>query len=459
MNLDIKDLLKESLSQLAPHRSAQGFRDIGTRLEGILRKANASLARVSVRAIEDRTAGSYFPSGRVSRDEYEDILNRMLTTILNAEDYRDGLFCRSTSPNWAHIQSAYVLLMLQQLKVPTGSWIVGDDTRSVEAVLRGLISGQHRDGSWGEDFYDTCFTLSAVLEYKNVYGSMNDFGSCTTKASEYITGEIQNALASQHEKEWFGAGFFGSALYLLGKHEGQLRQCTPRITAPLLQSMITDLLTAARTYYIEDGDVGHFVSDDRSQPTTPDEWHTAEMLLGLSYCRDKVDANTHAQITALIQRCLKWLDIQRKGRTLWCNNMGSRLSFIITGRVLHALAMVDDVAAGQAIGRLAPVLHQHMSASTSSDALICDLPVTINLMLGISAKASIGKKVNFDPLLATVLSQQIHEVLESIGSVKQHADAQAHTSRRNMIIFIVSVVLCIILLAIPAVLGVVKALK
>ena len=90
-------------------------------------------------------------------------------------------------------------------------------------------------------------------------------------------------------------------------------------------------------------DRAHFKSDLTSNPTTPDEWHTAEVLIGLHHSSSEFGSNT-----PIMSKCVKWLESRRGDRFLWCNDMGSRISFIITGRVLHALALVDPSKAGVA---------------------------------------------------------------------------------------------------------------
>ena len=105
--------------------------------------------------------------------------------------------------------------------------------------------------------------------------------------------------------------------------------------------------------------------------------------------------------------------------------MGSRISFIITGRVLHALALVDSSKAGAAIARLAPVLKHHQTSFACSTGLVYDLPVTINLMLGISAKTSVKKRTSQNQLQTAILATQMHDLLERVGKVKQAADKDA----------------------------------
>ena len=173
-------------------------------------------------------------------------------------------------------------------------------------------------------------------------------------------------------------------------------------------------------FYVEIGDHAYFKSDLTSHPTTPDEWHTAEVLIGLHYSSSELGSNA-----PIMTKCVKWLESRRGDRFLWCNDMGSRISFIITGRVLHALALVDPSKAGVAIGRLVPVLKHHQTDFACSAGLVYDLPVTINLMLGISAKPSVKKRTSQNQLQTAILATQMHDLLEHVGKVKQATDKYA----------------------------------
>lgn len=457
MNIDLKDHLKATLARLNPLEAARAFSNISAQLENLIRHTNEKVSRISANLIED-TQPIEIAGETVTAERYQDILNRMLTGILSSSDYRGGLFCGSTSPKWEDIQSAYILLMLHELQLPSGSWIVEDQVRSVEQIIVALIGVQRANGSWGEDFYDTCMCLSALLLYKGSHGSYDGFAGAISKGLRFVLDEIHSEFATQKLGEWYGAGFYGVAMYLCGRHASDIPVYGVKIAGEnSMKSLLLELLGKAKTFLVEeDGKLTYFKSDDTSQPTTPDEWHTAEMLIGLSYAAQLLDAKD--QIRELTTNCLRWLNVRLGSNRLWCHDMGSRLAFIITGRVLHALALTDDPSAGKAIAQLLPVLSEHEFAGPHSTGLICDLPVTINLMLGISARKSVQKRIDQNALQSVILAQFLHDAMEEAGRVKNEADKNALVHRKRVIWFTILIVVAFVILNLPALLPLLKSL-
>ncbi len=457
MNIDLKDHLKATLDRLNPLEAARAFSNISAQLENVIRHTNEKVSRISANLIED-TQPTEIAGEPVTAERYQDILNRMLTGILSSSDYRGGLFCASTSPNWEHVQSAYILVMLHELQLPSGSWIVEDQVRSVEQIIVGLIGAQRANGSWGEDFYDTCLCLSALLLYKGSHGSLDGFARAISNGLRFVLDEIRSDFATQKLREWYGAGFYGVAMYLCGRHASDIPAYGVGIVdEKSVKTLIVELLAKAKTFLVEEhGKPTYFKSDDTSQPTTPNEWHTAEMLIGLSYAAQLLNAKD--QIRELTTNCLRWLNDRRGSNRLWCHNMGSRLAFIITGRVLHALALTDDRAAGAAIARLRPVLLEHEVAGPRSTGLICDLPVTINLMLGISAKKSVRKRIDQNALQSVILAQFLHDAMEEAGRVKNEADRNALAQRKRVLWFTILIVVAFMILTLPTLLPLLRSL-
>jgi hypothetical protein len=330
---------------LNPSTVRRRFFEIGNDLEKVIRDAHEELSRVEEKIVEDIDASAYLAGKTVTKEAYEDILTKLFNSILEAEDYREGRFCHATCPNWEHIQTAYVLHIFDQLELPLGSWYVHDERRSVQNMIAALIHEQLPDGTWGEDFYDTCYTLSALLVLHNTHSSLPGYQKAVLRAVTSILQEIKAGFAASLNKEWYGAGFYGAALALFGRHGEQLcQQRTGNLRSDEVRHIIQELLRGAMKFYEENGTSVRFKADLTSNPTTPDEWHTAEMLIGLYYCRGWI-----APDPTMVSGGIQWLESQRGDRPLWCNEMGSRLAFINTGRVLHALALVDPQRCGEAI--------------------------------------------------------------------------------------------------------------
>lgn len=422
MDIDLKDLLKRLFNPLNPKQVANDFKAISDKIEVFISRTQTEIAQYGSNIIEDTSAKDYFNKNKSSIEEYEVILNAMLSHILDTDDYENGTFCKKTCPNWEHIQTAYILHILNNLEITASTWTVKGSVRSIKEILEGLIKGQREeDGSWGEDFYDVCITLSALLLYQGNYGYLKGLKDAISKALKLILSEIDDDFKNQKNKEWYGAGFMGAALYLFSRHFHDISNGGYGLNQENIKGVVKKLLKLSHSY---DKNVGRefefYSSDYTSEPTTPDIWHTAEMIIGLKYYNDTPELNGGANVPYANK--LNWIKHQAyKNGGLWCSDMGSRFSFIVTGRVLHALALADESYYKNAMVKLADILKRHYNLNRKS-GLIYDLPVTINLLLGISAKKSVKIKKELNETLSGILLREVQETLKEAAGIKQTVD-------------------------------------
>lgn len=437
--ITIDGLVDAAAEVLDPRNIQRRFTSISQSLENIIRNAHDDLSRVEEKLVE--VTGAFGGDTGISKTDFESLASEMLSSILQASDFHNGLFCHSTAPDWEHIQTAYVLQIFDYLQLPQGSWFVRDQRRSVEQMLLALVHSRRPNGSWGEDFYDTCYACNSLLLLSKTHAYVTGIDAAIRQAISSILDTIDNGFSDQFDQEWYGAGFYGAALALLGRHSAELCRADRQIlTMSRIESLAQKLLEGATTFYEERSGLAHFKSDRRSTPTTPDEWHTAEMLVGLHYAQRVLRSEIP------VSMCTQWLRHRLGQRHLWCDEMGSRISFIITGRVLHALALTDEAAWAFSINRVAPVLERYQGRMTPAFGLVYDLPVTINLLLGISAKSNVRKRTSHNQLQTAIIAGQLHALLDQVADVKRAADVNAKRARLAYLPYALFVVLVVGLL-------------
>lgn len=415
---NLKDIINFALQDWSPEAIINNFNPIKEDIYNLLSTTRSTIDGYKTHLIEDEA---------FSDAEYEKILNTMLYCVLCVDDYENGTFCKKTCPNWEHIQTAYILHILNNLSLTPSKWNVKGIGRSMEDILNGLIAG-NTNGYWGEDFYDTCYTLSALLLYKGKYSFLAHFNDVIQKSLDWIYDTIDQNFTAEKNKEWYGAGFMGAGLYLFCRHYTDITR-SGYMTHDKIKQTIDKLINSLQNY----DKVNYYESDLISNPTTPNEWHTAEALIGLKYYNDTSALNSGTPID--FNTKTTWLKRQCSNG-LWCHNMGSRFSFVVTGRAVHALSLTDS---SFNLLSLINVLKIHYK-SNKETGLIYDLPVTINLLLGMSAQSTVHIKKTITDTLIGLVFRNMEELFSSLTSIKTKAEEFETKYKRvkNILLFTIT---------------------
>jgi prenyltransferase beta subunit len=127
----------------------------------------------------------------------------------------NGAWGAADYPPWTDVITAFTLQVLTAFGFHENSeWIVtrSDSAHSyiggVQKAIDCLVFNQQSNGRWGEDFFDTCQVLKALLPYR---GKL-DLEPPITKGLSYVRAQILANWAEESGGEWYGPGFFAAAI-------------------------------------------------------------------------------------------------------------------------------------------------------------------------------------------------------------------------------------------------------
>ena len=339
MNISPNDFIKKILGRVRPQMYQTALSTISHKTTEIIDDLRIQANKYSSNLISDSSAQRY--ADDVSA--YDEMINSMLASILESDDYTDGTFCKISCPDWEHIQTAYILKILYNLGMINATWGESHSIRSIKIIIEGLINAQREEGSWGEDFYDTCYTLNILFLYYPSYQSIEQYKETIGKALSWVTDTIENDFIDQVQCEWHGAGFIGSSLTLFCNNYNTIDANFKLPGNATIDTVINVLTEKAKSYYRENESNGFFTSDTISQPSTPDIWHTAEMILGLNDLLNCSNVyHQYKEFKIILNNSVEWLYHQKHEKGLWYHDMGSHLSFIVKGRVINAFCEVNE---------------------------------------------------------------------------------------------------------------------
>lgn len=446
MNISPNDFIKKILGRVRPQVYQTALSAISHKTIDIIDDLRVQANKYSSNLISDSSAQLYVDDVA----SYDEMINSMLVSILESDDYINGTFCKISCPDWEHIQTAYILKILYNLGMINAIWGESHSIRSIKIIIEGLINGQHEEGSWGEDFYDTCYTLNILFLYYSNYQSIEQYKETIGKALAWVTATIENNFIDQVKCEWYGAGFIGSSLTLFCNNYIIIGTNFKLPKNTTIDTIINSLTEKAKFYYREDTNNGFFTSDTTSQPSTPDIWHTAEMILGLSDLLNCSNVNhQYEEFNTILNNSIEWLYHQKHEHGLWYHDMGRHLSFIVTGRVINAFCEVSRDRTDIILRDFLLILRQHCETGSGRKGLIYNLPVTINILNGLSSKKSIYRKEEVNQYSTALLAKHVNTTLEDLNQLVEFTKNEKQ-KRFSAYFFTIVVVLLVLIIAIPS---------
>jgi hypothetical protein len=197
--------------------------------------------------------------------------NRFIRTLsfLLSSQSDEGYWGSPNWPMWQPIMTVQVIELLSRSGMPLNSeWLITTATSrerrvgSTKKAFDWLISVQNEDGSWGEDFFDTCQVVKAMLSA----GYRLDFPELR-KALDYLRQAISEDWQSEAKKPWFGPGFYAAGVEVFSRLRNQA----------FVDSLISQILES------QDPETGKFYGpkDGAGNYLIACEWHTSQVLMAL----------------------------------------------------------------------------------------------------------------------------------------------------------------------------------
>ncbi|GGM51328.1 prenyltransferase/squalene oxidase repeat-containing protein [Dactylosporangium sucinum] len=175
-----------------------------------------------------------------------------------------------------------------------------------------LLTRQHKDGTWGEDAWDTCRVLSAL----DLCGIGEDREQ-VRKALGYLRDCVDHEWPDRRSF-WFGPGFLGAALEVFNRF-GDI-------------DAAQKVLDQLRTWW--DDESGRFAADSGDGTArAPAEWHTAWAIIGLN------SVGSYDLWPDITHRAELWLTQAQAGQGCWVpGNADPHITQYCTSQVVLALA-------------------------------------------------------------------------------------------------------------------------
>jgi hypothetical protein len=140
--------------------------------------------------------------------------------------------------------------------------------------------------------------------------------------------------------------------------------------------------------------------------------------------------------------------------------MGSRFSFIVTGRIIHALNLVDvNNMNTTVLPWYYSLLRKYYELHETDDSgLIYDLPVTISLLLGMSASDSVNIKKAHNQMQSAIFAEKIQIMQQKMKNVIDIVDTFEQKYKKGWY-WLVLVVAILLLLNAPYILAIYTTIK
>ncbi|MFC2052828.1 prenyltransferase/squalene oxidase repeat-containing protein [Chloroflexota bacterium] len=145
------------------------------------------------------------------RGERNPLEKIILYLILNQEE--SGVWGSPDYPPWTDVITAFTIQLFTTIGFHERStWEV---TRSesastyfggVSKAITYLLENQKPRGNWGEDFFDTCQVLKALLPFIKKMSLETQID----KGLTYIKNQIDEDMIDERDSEWFGPGFYAA---------------------------------------------------------------------------------------------------------------------------------------------------------------------------------------------------------------------------------------------------------
>ena len=191
-------------------------------------------------------------------------------------------------------------------------------SRALHDGIGWLLSVQRQSGSWGEDFWDTCEVVSALIR-----AGISPDSDEIKLALEYCRSEVETGWGDSAASQWIGPGFLGGALeaFSLARDRDYSRE---------LSTMLLDMQDP-------ETDLFH-PPEDRNVPA---EWHTACALIGLN------SMGSMPPRPARVARALGALKGLQSDEGCWAPGMGL-MTLYCTRQATMAVAGADGRHAAEA---------------------------------------------------------------------------------------------------------------
>ena len=220
---------------------------------------------------------------------------------------------------WEAVQTAVALQVLGKLGFsPSASWRTDEGSRGSIELSRGFLRetlSAPPQGFAGEDIWDTCQVLLALKAFGG--------GPQETEDAQTLLGNWQDRLRACRTGGWYGPGFLAALLDLCQAYTPDDKATREAILSKLLES--------------RNAETGHFTSES----TSPDVWHTAQVLQSLSRLPQ---ANTNLELIA--STCDVLLKARGDNPAAWYEQTHKELP-IYTSRCLEALLAARGFLSGQ----------------------------------------------------------------------------------------------------------------
>lgn len=211
-------------------------------------------------------------------------------------------------------------LLRMGLNINTEWEIFGSGTNpirigSIKKAFDWLISAQNSDGGWGEDFWDTCQVIKALL-----YGGYPSQTPAIEKGVEYLRHIINEQWKPELDKQWFGPAFYaaGAEVFaLIGE-----------------TNVVTSLIR--QIWDSQDVSEGKFCG-----PKLPSGgyridcvWHTSQVLIAFH------EIGASSASSSKINQAVNWLKTTQSESGSWGQGF-DWAEHIFTGNALAALSLHD----------------------------------------------------------------------------------------------------------------------